>query len=361
MKDINVVRPLIPSYEEYIDIIKPIFSSGAFTNNGVLVRELESKLCNYLGVKNISIVSSGHMALSSVIRAMELKGEVITTPYTFVSTTHAIVENGLTPVFCDVKDDFTIDEDKIEDLITDKTCAIVPVHVYGYPCNVKKIEEIAKKHNLKVIYDAAHCFGVELDGKSILEYGDASIMSFHATKVYNTIEGGAIVTKDKALKEKLDVFRNFGLNSDGEALMVATNVKMDEFRAAMGLCNLNYVDEAINNRKKAVECYISRLKDIDGITIYDYKDSVKYNYAYFPILVDNRDKLFDILKDNHIFCKKYYYPIVTEMACYKYLDHFKVEKSIELSNKVLVLPLYGDLSLEEVNTICDIIIDNIKK
>lgn len=361
MHKVNIIKPLTPSFEDYIEEIKDLFDSGIFTNIGERHKELERKLCDYLKVSNISLFSSGHLSLSSVIRVLDLKGEVITTPYTFISTTHAIVENGLTPVFCDVKDDFTIDESKIEKLITDKTCAIIPVHIYGFPCDVEKIEKIAKKHNLKVIYDAAHCFKLEINGKSILEYGDASIISMHATKVFNTIEGGAVITKDKELKERLDRFKNFGTDANANPCDTGINAKLDEFRSAFGICNLRYVDGEINKRKEIVNCYLNDLSSNSFIKLPIYKDNVTYNYAYFPIIVKDRDKLFDKLKEEGIYCKKYYYPITSEVQCYKGLYRGNTPNALNLSENVLVLPLHGSISLSDVNRICDIINNYVAK
>lgn len=355
MKSINIVKPLTPTPEEYFNEIKDLFDSGMLTNIGEKHKNLEKELADYLKVKNISILANGHLSLSSAIKMFNLKGEVITTPYTFISTTHAIVENGLTPVFCDIKDDFTIDESKIEELITDKTCAIVPVHIYGFPCNVEKIEKIAQKHNLKVIYDAAHCFGVELNGKSILEYGDASIISMHATKVFNTIEGGAVITKSKEIKEKLDRFKNFGNDLNANPTEIGINAKLDEFRAAMGLCNLKLVDKEIEKRKKIVEFYLKKLSDLKDITLPTYHNDIRYNYAYFPILTEHRDVLYEELKKENIFCKKYFYPITSLADCYKGIYKDKTQNAESISKKVLVLPLYGEVSCTDISKICKII------
>lgn len=364
MKSINIVKPLMPSCEEYMDEIRELFDSGIITNIGEKHKKLEKELSKYLKVKNISILSSGHLSLSSAIKMFDLKGEVITTPYTFISTTHAIVENGLTPVFCDIKDDFTIDESKIEELITDKTCAIVPVHVYGFPCDVEKIEKIAKKHDLKVIYDAAHCFGVNLNNKSILEYGDASIISMHATKVFNTIEGGAVISKSKEVKERLDRFKNFGNDQSANPTDIGINAKLDEFRAAMGLCNLKHVDEEIKTRKEIVEHYIKYLSDIKEIKLPKYKDNITYNYIYFPIITEYRDEIYEGLKNENIYCKKYYYPITSEVKCYNKLYKRKTPNALSISKKVLVLPLHSDIKLSDVKRICTLIknvIDQKKK
>lgn len=358
---INVTKSSMPSFEEYINTIKPLWDSRWLTNCGKLHNELEEKLSDYLGVKNVSLFTNGHMALYTAIRSLELTGEVITTPFTFVSTTHAIVQNGLTPVFCDINpDDYTIDANKIESLITNKTSAIVAVHVYGNVCNVEKIEEIAKKHNLKVIYDAAHAFGVEYNGVPIGNYGDISMMSFHATKVFHTIEGGALLYNDNSLKEKIQSLRNFGMISQEECNYIAMNTKMNEFQAAMGICNLKYIDKEIEKRRKVVERYQENLKEIKGIKYWKAQENVKSNYIYFPIIVNekdfgtNRDKIVDVLKNENILVRKYFYPITSEFNCYKkYSGTTPIAK--KTSQSVLTLPLYADLSVEDVDRICNII------
>lgn len=361
MNKINVTRSSMPPFEEYIEMIKPLWNTRWLTNSGELHNQLEEKLQNYLGVSNVSLFNNGHMALYTAIKSMNLTGEVITTPFTFVSTTHAIVQNGLTPVFCDINpDDYTIDVNKIEKLITDKTSAIVAVHVYGNVCDVEEIEKIAKKYNLKVIYDAAHAFGVEYKGIPIGNYGDMSMMSFHATKVFHTIEGGALLYNNNLIKNKICSLRNFGFTSQEECECVAMNTKMNEFQAAMGLCNLNYINEDIEKRKNIVQKYQEELNDIDGIDFWVPQNNVKPNYIYFPIMIDKdrygigRDELVDILKENNILARKYFYPITSEFSCYKeYKGNTPVAK--EISEKVLTLPLYSDLSLEEVEVICNII------
>ncbi|MCR5733187.1 MAG: DegT/DnrJ/EryC1/StrS family aminotransferase, partial [Lachnospiraceae bacterium] len=286
-KKIMVTRSSMPPYEEYVKEIEGLWNTAWLTNMGEKHNELTEKLRKYLGVDNVSLFVNGHMALETCIGAMGLTGEVITTPFTFVSTVHAIVRNDLTPVFCDIKpDDYTIDPERIEELITDKTSAIVPVHVYGNVCDVERIEEIAKKHGLKVIYDAAHVFGVEYKGKGIGSYGDAAMFSFHATKVYNTIEGGAVVTNDGNLKERLDLIRDFGIKDEEVISYIGPNSKMNEFSAAMGLCNLRHVEEEIEKRKAVYDRYIERLSEIKGLTLPRPGKDVKMNYAYFPVVFD---------------------------------------------------------------------------
>ncbi len=369
MNKILVTQSSMPSYEEYCYEIKDIWESKWLTNNGAKHKELEKKLSEYLNVSNTVLFNNGHMALYTLIKSMNLKGEVITTPFTFASTTHAIVQNGLTPVFCDIKeDDYTIDTDKIESLITDKTSAIVAVHVYGFPCNVEQIENIARKHNLKVIYDAAHAFGVMLDGKGISNYGDASMFSFHATKVYNTIEGGAVVTNDGELVPELNLQKNFGIVDAETVKSVGMNCKMNEFQAAMGICNLRHVDNEIQKRKNIVERYVNNLENIDGIKIPKYKDNVKYNYAYFPVVFDeqklnvDRNIICDKLAENNIFARKYFYPITSDFDCYKEIyNSLDTPIAKKISSRILTLPLYSDLKIEEVDIICNIIKETIKK
>lgn len=363
---INVTKSSMPSFEEYINTIKPLWDSRWLTNCGKLHNELEKKLSDYLGVKNVSLFTNGHMALYTAIKSLELTGEVITTPFTFVSTTHAIVQNGLTPVFCDINPfDYTIDVDKIESLITDKTSAIVAVHVYGNVCNVEKIEELAKKYNLKVIYDAAHAFGVKYKGISIANFGDISMMSFHATKVFHTVEGGALLYNNNEYKEKFTSLRNFGLTGKEQCDYIGMNAKMSEFHAAMGLCNLKHIDEEITKRKRNSERYQKKLKNIKGITCWKKQENVDSNYIYFPIIIEEdfgitRDELMQKLVESNIYVRKYFYPIISDFLCYnKYEADTPIAKKV--ANRVLTLPLYSDLTLKQIDFICDIIIKNCSK
>ena len=358
---INVTRSSIPLFEEYCEEIKDIWESRWLTNNGAKHKELEKNLCEFLGVDNLTLFVNGHMALEMAIDAMKLTGEVITTPFTFASTTHAIVRNGLTPVFCDINpDDYTIDAHKIESLITEKTSAIIPVHVYGNICDYKKIEKIAKKHNLKVIYDAAHAFGEEIDGVKVGNLGDASMFSFHATKVYNTIEGGCVCYKDESLKSTLNNLKNFGIKNAEEVEAVGGNAKMNEFAAAMGLCNLRHIDEEIAKRKAVYERYMSRLDGVKGIKLCKEKDNLKPNYAYFPVVFDgykyNRDEVAKKLQENDILARKYFYPLTNSYDCYDF-DVSKTPVALDISNKVLTIPMYADLALSDVDRICDIILE----
>lgn len=360
---IQVTRSSMPKFEEYVDEIRELWDSHWLTNMGIKHRELEKKLLDYLEDKNIVLFTNGHLALEAAIVALNITGEVITTPFTFASTTHAIVRNGLTPIFCDINsEDYTIDFTKIEELITEKTSAIIPVHVYGNVCNVKEIERIAKKYNLKVIYDAAHTFGVKVNGVGIGTFGDASMFSFHATKVFNTIEGGAVTFNDGSLKVVLDELKNFGFNGSESVKSVAGNAKMNEFQAAMGICNLRHVDDEINKRKLVVEKYNSRLRNINGIKICKPQDGIKSNYAYYPVVFDNYkyscDEIYEKLKIQGIIARKYFYPLTNDFECYK--DKFKMNATPVakyISERVLTLPLYADLSLEDVDRICGIILN----
>lgn len=359
---ILVTRSSMPDFDEYTNEIKKIWETHWLTNHGTIYEELKAELKEYLKVPEMDLLVNGHLALEIAIAVMNLSGEVITTPFTFASTTHAIVRNGLTPVFCDVKENGTIDEDKIESLITDKTSAITPVHVYGQICNVERIQEIADKHHLKVIYDAAHAFGVTYKDKGIASYGDASMLSFHATKVFNTIEGGAVCFHDKEYKKKILDLSNFGIESEESVRIVGTNAKMNEFQAAMGVCNLRHVDGEIEKRKRVVEQYREELKEIDGISYFEEQKDVKSNYAYFPIIVDqekygmDRNQLADVLAAHNIFARKYFYPIVSDYECYK--DTYcstDTPCAKRMGDSVLTLPMYADLGRENVERICRII------
>lgn len=367
---INVTRSSMPSYEEYIQAIKPLWDTHWLTNMGIYHQELEQQLKRYLDVPELSLTVNGHMALELAIQMMGFPegSEVITTPFTFISTTHAIVRNRLKPVFCDVKPaNGTIDEDKIEDLITEKTVAIIPVHVYGNVCNVERIQEIADKYNLKVIYDAAHAFGVKYKGQGIGNYGDASIFSFHATKVFHTIEGGAVTFKERHYYEKLYNLKNFGIRGEELVTEVGANAKMNEFCAIMGLCNLKHVDEEIFKRKMVSERYRKKLEKIEGLSLNKKQENVETNYAYFPIVIEeaefgiNRNELRDVLEKENIGVRKYFYPLTNAFECFpeEYrMNATPVAQSI--SQRVLTLPLYAGLEKEDVDRICRTIIDSKK-
>ena len=358
---IQVTQSSMPEFEEYIEEIRELWDTHWLTNMGSKHKSLESQLLDYLKVPNITLFTNGHLALECIIAALNLRGEVITTPFTFASTTHAIVRNGLKPVFCDINpDDYTIDVEKIESLITNKTSAIIPVHVYGNVCDVEAIGKIAKKHNLKVIYDAAHTFGVTVNGQGIGTFGDASMFSFHATKVFNTIEGGAVTYNDSSIKQVLNDLKNFGITGPETVEYVGGNAKMNEFQAAMGICNLRHVNGEIIKRKKVVERYIENLKDITGIQLSKKQVDVESNYAYFPVVFDGykmtRDEVFEKLKDNDIVARKYFYPLTNSFECYK--DRYDVDETPVakyIAERVLTLPLYADLALEDVDRICEII------
>lgn len=360
---ILVTRSSMPPMDEYIDEIKDLWETHWLTNMGEKHKKLQELLKDYLAVENIDLLTNGHMALELTIQAMNLTGEVITTPFTFASTTHAIVRNGLTPVFCDIDPtDYTIDVSKIESLITDRTCAIVPVHVYGNVCNVEEIERLAKKYGLKVIYDAAHAFGVQYKGKGIGLFGDASCFSFHATKVFNTIEGGAVCYTDKELGEKIYNLKNFGIRGPEVVEAVGANAKMNEFQAAMGICNIRHVDEEIKKRKKIVERYREHLENIDGIKLNCQQEDVTTNYAYFPVFFDekkfgySRNEVLEKLERNNVYARKYFYPLTNTFACFhrKY-DVKKTPVALHYSERIITLPIYADLCMEQVDFICNII------
>lgn len=360
---IQVTRASMPPMEDYINEIKSIWDNHWLTNMGEKHALFQEQLKGYLGVDNVELMVNGHMALEMAIQAFNLKGEVITSPFTFASTTHAIVRNGLIPVFCDIKeDDYTIDPQKIEELITDKTCAIVPIHVYGNICDIASIERIAKKYNLVVIYDAAHTFGEKINGVGVGNFGDVSIFSFHATKVFNSIEGGCACFGDKKLGDILYNLKNFGIKDPECVEAVGANAKMNEFQAAMGICNLRYVEQNIERRKHIVHRYKSLLDDIPGIVTWKEQKGVEHNYAYFPVLVKkddfglSRDELFDILEQNDICARKYFYPITNSFDAYKGIfDVSDTPIAYRTSMEVMTLPLYPELSDEQVDDICDVI------
>lgn len=363
---INVTRSSMPSYEEYCEEIKELWDSHWLTNMGVKHQQLQTELERYMGVPHVVLYTNGHLALENVIAAMNFpKGaEVITTPFTFASTTHAIVRNGLVPVFCDVnEEDYTIDATKIEALITDKTVAIVPVHVYGNLCNVDEIGRIACKYGLKVIYDAAHAFGVVRNGVGVANFGDASMFSFHATKVYNTIEGGAVTFSDDAFVQVLNDLKNFGICGPESVAYVGGNAKMNEYQAAMGICNLRHIDDEISKRKTVVERYRANLSGIDRIKLCAEQKNVSSNYAYFPVVFDGykytRDDAYEMLKEKGIVARKYFFPLTNSFQCYKDYPTFGAQKTPVaqyMADRVLTLPLYADLSLDDVDFICDIIL-----
>lgn len=367
MGNILVTRSSMPTFEEYCEEIKELWDSHWLTNMGVKHRQLQEALEGYLGVKHVTLYTNGHLALENAIAALNLPvgGEVITTPFTFASTTHAIVRNGLVPVFCDVNDrDYTMDVTKLEALITDRTVAIVPVHVYGNLCDVEAIDRIAKRYGLKVIYDAAHAFAVKYKGVSSAYFGDMSMFSFHATKVFNTIEGGCVCFQNDRWVQLLNDMKNFGIHGPEEVAYIGGNAKMNEFQAAMGICNLRHLDEEIAKRKVVVERYRQRLSGVEGIKLCPVQEEVESNYAYFPVVFDSykytRNEIFEKLQEQGITARKYFYPLTNSFECYRHYPTAGVEKTPvaqHLALRVLTLPLYADLPLEVVDQICDIILN----
>ncbi len=366
---ILVTKPFLPDRKDFNKLIDEIWNAKWLTNQGPLHQRLSNAIKSYLGINELTLTVNGHLALEVALRGLRIHGEVITTPFTFASTVHSIVLCGMTPVFCDIREsDMTIDPDKIETLITNKTEAILPVHVYGHPCDTERIDQIAKKYNLKVLYDAAHAFGVKKQGHSIATYGDASIFSFHATKLFNSIEGGAIAYQDERYCKIFDMYKNFGIESEESIPLIGGNAKMNEFQAAMGLANLPYMDEIISKRKAYTLRYRERLNNVEGIkTFVPENDAVEYNYAYMPIIVQlnasmNRDQLYEALHADNIFTRKYFYPILSEIACYR---SFPSSHTLPVAHKagqmVLSLPLYTDMGLDTVDYICDCIEKHMKK
>lgn len=369
-KPILVTHPYMPPKETVMKYLDSLWETRWLTNNGPLVKQLEASLKDKLSAEDIVVFANGHLALDSALRVFDFSdgSEVITTPYTFVSTINAIEMNGLKPVFCDIKEsDCTIDENEIEKFITEKTVAICPVHVYGFPCNAEKIEEIAKRYGLKVIYDSAHAFGVRLNGKGIAEFGDISMFSMHATKVFHTVEGGAVAFSEKTLREKLMMQKNFGLKDKEDALKAAFNAKMSDMHAAVGLANLESFDKQVKKRKELVERYVKNIKKINGssdnskIRLFDFNNQdVEYNYAYFPVIINDelgisRDELAERLwTEKNINARKYFSPIVSDMTYYKNkYGEINMPVAKKISERILTLPMYYELTIEEVDYITD--------
>ena len=360
---ITVTSPLLPPLDEFIPYLQQIWASRWITNNGSFHQQLERALTDYLGVKYLSLFTNGTLPLITALQALGItEGEVITTPYSFVATSHSIWWNKLKPVFVDVlPENGNIDPTKIEAAITDRTVAIMPVHVYGCPCDVEAIDAIAKRHNLKVIYDAAHAFGVTYKGRSILEWGDVSTLSFHATKVYNTVEGGAMVVHSADMKYDVDNLKNFGFRGETTVVAPGINSKMDEVRAAYGLLNLRYVDAAIATRKRVAEKYVDALKDVKGIELFPYEinPTFKWNYAYFPILVTDeyrmtRDALYEFMKTQNVLSRRYFYPLITDFEPYKnYSSATKANLPVanRLASQVICLPIHHALTDEDVERV----------
>ena len=353
MKKINVTKALLPELKDYVKELEDIWDSHQLTSKGSKHNTLLEAIKERLEVSEASLFVNGHLALEAILEAYELNGEIITTAFTFPSTTHAIVRRGCTPVFADIKaDDFTLDPKSIEAKITDKTVAILPVHILGNVCDVEAIETIAKKHNLKVIYDAAHVFGTKLNDVGVGNFGNASMFSMNATKVFNTIEGGLLTYKDKDLTQKLDLIKYYGMESSEDITYIGSNLKMNEFQAAMGICNLPLLKQEIIQRKQIAHKYVEELSRIDGIIVPVYKSNIEYNYSYFPILINHptisRDEVYESLKDKGINAKKYFYPLVTDYACYKGKYDHNLPISRLISEQALCLPLYGEMTEEEV-------------
>ncbi len=365
-KIITVTSPLLPDLDEFNALLKEIWASKWITNNGSFHKQLEKKLAAYLKVPYISLFTNGTLPLITALQALRITGEVITTPYSFVATTHSLWWNGIKPVFVDI-DPATgnMDPEKIEAAITPKTTAIMPVHVYGKPCNTKRIKEIADTYGLKVIYDAAHAFGVEVNGASILNAGDMSTLSFHATKVYNTVEGGALVMHDAETKKRIDYLKNFGFANEVTVVGPGINSKMDEIRAAYGLLNLCQVDAAIEARHKVAIKYREALRDVEGITFFDDMPGVKHNYSYFPIFVDadkygiTRDELYFKMKDQNVLGRRYFYPLISEFSTYRGLDSARPDNlpnAHKMADTVICLPMHHELSDEEIKRVIDCIV-----
>ena len=360
-KQITVTSPLLPDLDEFNTLLKEIWDSKWITNNGSFHKQLEKELAEYLKVPYISLFTNGTLPLITALQALRITGEVITTPYSFVATTHSLWWNGIKPVFVDVDpSNCGIDPNKIEAAITPKTTAIMPVHCYGKPCDTKAIQEIADKYGLKVIYDAAHAFGVEVDGESILNAGDMSTLSFHATKVYNTIEGGAMVMKDEQTKRRIDYLKNFGFANETTVVAPGINSKMDEMRAAYGLLNLRQVDAAIEARRKVANAYREALKDVEGITYFDDMPGVRHNYSYFPIFIDadkfgkTRDELYFEMKEANVLGRRYFYPLISEFSTYRGLPSATREnlpEAYKLADTVLCLPMHHDLNEEDIHKV----------
>jgi len=365
-KTITVTSPLLPNLDELNELLKQIWDSKWITNNGSFHKKLETALCEYLKVPYVSLFTNGTLPLITALQALRITGEVITTPYSFVATTHSLWWNGIKPVFVDIDPKTgNLDPNKIEAAITPKTTAIMPVHVYGKPCDTKAIKEIADRYGLKVIYDAAHAFGVEVDGKSILNEGDMSTLSFHATKVYNTVEGGAMVMHDAETKKRIDYLKNFGFAGETEVVGPGINSKVDEIRSAYGLLNLKQVDAAIEARHQVAIKYREALRDVEGITFFDDMPGVKHNYSYFPIFVDekkygkSRDELYFEMRNNNVLGRRYFYPLISTFSTYRGLESARPENlpnATKMADSVICLPMHHALSEEDVQRVIDCVI-----
>ena len=361
-KKIFVTQPSLPPLNEFINSLEKIWASKRLTNNGEFHQEFEKQLGNHLGVKYISLFANGTLALTTAIQALDLQGEVITTPYSFIATAHALWWNKIIPVFVDVDPKYgNLDPGNIEAAISEKTTAILPVHVYGNPCEHKMIRKIADKHNLKLIYDAAHAFGVEENGESILNFGDLSILSFHATKVFNTLEGGAIISHSANMKKHIDSLKNFGFENEVSVIQPGINGKMNEFQAAFGLLQLREIDQNIQKRKAISQLYRNYLSDISGIEFIEEKENTLYNYSYFPIFIDakkygmQRDELYQKLKDHNVYSRRYFYPLITNFYPYNKIAKFDLKIAEKLAKKVICLPIYTELEDKNIERIVHLI------
>ena len=365
-KQITVTSPLLPNLEEFNLMLKEIWNSKWITNNGQFHQQLEQNLAEYLGVPYVSLFTNGTLPLLTALQALRVTGEVITTPYSFVATTHCIWWSGCKPVFVDI-DPATgnIDPDKIEAAITPKTTAIMPVHVYGKPCDTQRIQEIADKYGLRVIYDAAHAFGVKVDGESILNAGDVSTLSFHATKVYNTLEGGAMIMQDKEMKKRVDYLKNFGFANEIEVIAPGINSKVDEVRAAYGILNLRQVDAAIEARHQVAIKYREALRPVDGISFMDDMPGVRHNYSYFPIFVDaekygmTRDELYFKMKEQNVLSRRYFYPLISEFSTYRGLPSASKENlpnAHKMADSVICLPMHHALGEDDIERVLKLIV-----
>ena len=362
---ITVTAPLLPNLDEFNTLLKDIWDSKWITNNGQFHQQLETELCKYLKVPYISLFTNGTLPLLTALQALRITGEVITTPYSFVATTHSLWWNGIKPVFVDIEESTCgIDPDKIEAAITPKTTAIMPVHCYGKPCNTKRIQEIADKYGLKVIYDAAHAFGVEVDGESVLNAGDISTLSFHATKVYNTVEGGAMVMHDAEMKKRVDFLKNFGFANETSVVAPGINGKMDEVRSAFGLLNLRKVDDAINARQKVAQIYRKELRDVSGVRFFDDMPGVRHNYSYFPIFINaakfgmTRDELYFKMKEQNVLGRRYFYPLISEFSTYRGLPSANPQNlpvATRIANEVICLPMHHELSDNDLERVLNCI------
>lgn len=367
-REIYVTRPAMPPFEEYCAEIRDLWDTRQLTNMGEKHRELEEKLKAYLHAPHLTLFANGHLALESAIGALGLSGEIITTPFTFASTTHAIVRSGCTPVFCDIDpDSFAMDVSKIELLITEKTSALLPVHVYGHICDVESIRKLAQKYRLRVLYDAAHAFGVERSGVSAANFGDAAVFSFHATKVFTTVEGGAVTYADPTLEQRLNDAKNYGIRGETCVAAVGGNAKLNELQAAMGICNLRHMDEEIERRAAVSACYRRILNSAEGIVLPEPQPDTRYNYVYFPVLFrdqEMRERVYDGLRVQGIFARRYFYPLTTDFACYRGRPGFDSEATPvakSIAGRVLTLPLYGGLALDDAERIARSVLNFLAK